>query len=100
MRLRWWRRNHGRAEPQPDSLADDLRKHLYWAMVNPPPGSRYRWVMTMDWWNECRKIDTYSTLWHPGGRIPMVEPDLLMGIPVDIRDDGGVPHLEAAHGGA
>jgi hypothetical protein len=60
-------------------------------------GSRVRWVMDLGWYKQIRaaseayldsdeKTDPDTWIPEPG--------DLLMAIPVDVREDGGEPHLE------
>ena len=73
-----------------DSLAADLRKHIYQAHADGPRKGSH-WVMSLDWLNEVRKLHDNDgrVIWEPG----LVSLGLL-GIPVDVRDDGGLPHLE------
>jgi hypothetical protein len=76
----------------PDDLAEDLRRHLHEALYAVDARGRRssHWVMSAEWWNEVRKLN------HPGvwpSRYPG-EPRLLLSLPVEVRDGGGVPHLE------
>ena len=47
---------------------------------------RSRWVMNDEWFFECVKI----------AGCPPDKIEYFLGLPFDVRDDGGVPHLEAA----
>jgi predicted phage gp36 major capsid-like protein len=73
-------------------LSGDLREHIYQTHANGPRHDA-RWVMNLEWLNECRRIDTAggASFWVHAmtGRT-----EYLLGIPVEIREDGGVPHLE------
>jgi HK97 family phage major capsid protein len=75
------------AEP----LGPDLYRFLVDTLYGTPQPERgeSRWVMNQEWWNECRKIAGAD------GR-PAWEPPhaLMLGKPVEVRVDGGVPHLE------
>ena len=74
------------------SIGADLAPHLHRALADAQPGSR--WVMNPEWRNECRRMDDTGTgpIWCPA--LSVTEPDFLFGLPVEVRDDGGVPHLE------
>lgn len=81
----------------PDSLADDLQRHFYECLYAVAPAERgsSHWVMTADWYLECRKMASGylpTVLWNPATSSELV----LLGIPVQIRDGGGPPHLEPA----
>ena len=54
--------------------------------------------MSLEWLNEVRRLDDSAgrLVWHPR---PVSAPLLLLGIPVEVREDGGVPHLESASEG-
>ena len=86
------------AARHPDSLADDLRRHLYESISAIDPGEgrgvRVHWVMTADWYTECRKIGDPASgyLWEPSMTVSTA--DRILGIPVQIRDGSGPPHLE------
>ena len=74
------------AEP----LRPDLIRFILDAFYEIPPSRRwgYRWIMNQEWLDECRKI----------AEPPRVA-DIylqLMGLPIEARPDGGVPHLEWA----
>jgi HK97 family phage major capsid protein len=85
-----------------DSLAGDLREHIYRQVLETPLAAHgavydklsFHWVMSLEWFKECRKLADAAgrALWEPGQRIS--GPVYLLGMPVEIRDDGGVPHLE------
>lgn len=51
-----------------------------------------RWVMGPSWWYQLRTaavaINGYSDDWRPSPE------DIMFGIPVEVREDGGAPHLE------
>lgn len=77
----------------PDTLGSDLYNHLFFWLNAVPALERRQshWVMSTEWSNECRKLamelGSYAS--------PAIDgPDYLLGIPIEIRDDGGVPHLE------
>jgi hypothetical protein len=77
----------------PDSLSDDLYRHMIDSMyaVHPRERMQSHWVMTMDWLSECRKLAISI-----GERPPPVGcPDVLLGLPVEVREGSGPPHLEA-----
>ena len=76
---------------EPDSLAHDLINHLYITHANTPAAERRnsRWVMNNEWWLETRPAVGVTPRWPPS-----VEVETLFGLPVEIRADGGVPHLE------
>lgn len=79
-----------------DNLAGDLLAHLYEAMYAVLPRDRQdaHWVMTAEWFGECRKLR------YPPGRSFLVMPSLpdgtewLFGLPVEVREGSGPPHLE------
>jgi predicted phage gp36 major capsid-like protein len=74
-------------------LSGDLREHIYQSHANGPRRNS-RWVMSPEWLNETRRIDTAggASFWaHLSG---MSGPEYLLGIPVEVRADGGPPHLE------
>jgi len=50
--------------------------------VPGPMRYHYHWVMNQDWYDECRKIA------GPGPRFT-----IMLGLPLVVRDDGGIPHL-------
>ncbi len=79
-----------------DDLPGDLREHIYrtWAATPAAEHKVSRWVMSLEWFTECRRLDGSSgrTLYEPG--IKVTGPEYLLGMPVEIREDGGVPHLE------
>lgn len=84
------------AASHPDSLSDDLRRHLYESLYAVTPGERLgaRWVMSGEWWRECRKMVGADgrVLWEPSWK--HASSDVLLGLPVEVRDGGGTPHLE------
>ena len=76
-----------------DSLSNDLHEHLhFWlAMVPHQERRRSRWVMSGEWELECRRL-AIALGYTPS--LTIDGPDLLLGLPIEIRDDCGVPHLE------
>jgi HK97 family phage major capsid protein len=80
------------AEP----LGPDLYAHLVDTLYSVPAPARRcsRWVMNAEWMGEIRKMTGADgrPLWAPASD----DLRLLFGLPVEIRDGGGVPHLEAA----
>ncbi len=74
-------------------LPAGLRQHIYQAHADGPRKNS-RWIMNPEWVNEARKMtdSTGHALWHPS--LSAGGADTLLGIPVEVRDDGGVPHLE------
>lgn len=85
----------GGVSPQ-EELSAELRDYLYRELGDDRPPGRVRWVMNGEWHAEMRRCTTIAgrSLWLPGIRVS--DPEYLFAIPVDIRDDGGVPHLEPA----
>jgi hypothetical protein len=85
-----------------ENISEDLLDHLHWTLSNTPPEERRhaRWVMSDDWYGDVlRMTDAQGhSLWDTPRRIK--EPETLMGIPVDIRDGEGPPHLEVYEGPA
>ena len=73
------------------TLYEDLLRQLPCGRV--PDGTR--WIMSPYWYCECRRESGYDghALWQPP--LPPRPPDMLFGIPVEVRDDGGKPHLES-----
>ena len=67
------------ADPLP-GLYEYLVNHMY--EVPGPMRYHYHWVMNQDWYDECRKIA------GPGPRFT-----IMLGLPLVVRDDGGIPHL-------
>jgi HK97 family phage major capsid protein len=75
-----------------DSLAEDLKQHIYQTYENGPRRDSH-WVMNPEWFNACRQIETPGgVMWHPD--LTVSAPEAMLGIPVEVRDDGGPPHLE------
>lgn len=65
-----------------DTLSDALREHLYRTFGDTPAAERGHWVMNPEWLTECRR------LWSPSAGTA------LLGLPIEISDDGGAPHIE------
>lgn len=85
------------ATPQAE-LTEDVLRHVYItnASVSPAERRHSHWVMSLEWLNEVRRADLASQhgmYWTGLGR-DWVEPERLLGLPIEVRDDGGVPHLE------
>lgn len=76
-----------------DSLAGDLRQHIYQAHAAGPRRDS-RWVMSAEWLNECRKLEDGSGHAVFQLRWTIDAPQTMLGIPIEIRADGGPPHLE------
>ena len=76
-----------------DSIAADLKQHIYRTYANGPRRNS-RWVMGPAWFNDLRRMEDAGdgVTYHPGLRVG--SPEMLLGIPVEVREDGGVPHLE------
>ncbi len=76
-----------------DSLDGDLKRHIYQARADGPLYDSH-WVMNLEWFNEVRRLEDSAgrVLSEPG--LTVSAPVFLLGIPVEVRDDGGVPHLE------
>ena len=76
-----------------DTLAGDLREYVYKAHADGPRRNS-RWVMNLEWLNELRRLDdSRGRLYEPG--LAVSAPEFLLGIPIEVREDGGAPHLEA-----
>jgi len=73
-----------------EPLGPDLRDHLLRELTSLPfPARRHaRWVMNAEWWDEV------NAMARAMGEMPPPWPRMLLGKPVDVREDGGVPHLE------
>ena len=81
-------------------LAEDVLYHVYFVHAETPAAERRRsrWVMSQEWLNEVRQADLASQrgmYWTGLGR-DRAAPEMLLGLPVEVREDGGVPHLEPA----
>jgi len=78
-------------------LAGELRSHIYVTHANVPAAERRRsrWVMSPEWLNEVRRLDGRAGPWTGLGR-DWAAPETILGLPIEVRDDGGVPHLEPA----
>jgi hypothetical protein len=77
-----------------DTLDGDLRRFLLEEMYRHPPAARRgaHWVMNGEWALECRKLAG-----APLALLPSMTPDgpeVLFGFPIEVRGDGGTPHLE------
>lgn len=76
------------AEP----LAGDLRRYLIGHVYSSRPlGEGAHWVMNAEWWDECRRLIYEPALLADLGSDRGLH---LLGLPVTVTDDGGVPHLE------
>ena len=77
--------------PPVEPLAPDLWKHLMGELTGMalPARRDARWVMSAEWWDEV------TDMARAMGEMPPSWPRTLLGKPVDVREDGGVPHLEA-----
>ena len=89
-----------------DGLSGELFHYLLDALYCVPAPERRQssWVMTAEWFDDVRKINgpDHKPLWEPSFMV--TGPELLLGLPIVIREDGGAPHLEqlqdADHGRA
>ena len=81
---------YGNRPPSAEPLAKDLYRYLMDHLYSKPPAERrlMHWVMDTEWWQECEKITNEPLPVHGNGVITM------LGLPVTVKDDGGVPHLE------
>jgi hypothetical protein len=72
-------------------LARDLHANLVGQLHAVPPATRARsrWVMNLEWLNECRRLS-----WE-ASPVQLTEPETMLGLPVQVREDGGFPHLIA-----
>lgn len=97
MRILWWRKPKVQVRTTPPSIYDELQAYLYWHMANTPIELRQprssRWVMSQEWLDEVRR--TPDAQGFPAWQPPVSGLAYLLGIPVDVREDAGVPHLEA-----
>jgi HK97 family phage major capsid protein len=78
-----------------DTLSDELRGYLLDALTCRDPGwERCHWVMSLEWFLDVRRVTdpTGRPLYEPS--FSLTGPTLLLGLPVEIRKDGGAPHLE------
>lgn len=59
--------------------------------------SRQRWVMNLDWYKQVRREvaipddEPDEDKWVPG------PDDSIFGYPIEVREDGGEPHLVSDH---
>jgi hypothetical protein len=58
--------------------------------VAPEMRRRSRWIMSPDWLDDIRALDDGGNFWWE----PSEGPALLLGLPVEMRRQGGAPHLE------
>jgi HK97 family phage major capsid protein len=84
-----------------DDLSAELRAYLIDALYVHPAEFRRNahWVMSAEWYDECTHMTGPDgrPLWDPPmQRLYPDGPLLLLGKPLEIREDGGAPHLEAA----
>ena len=75
------------------SLSEALREHLHRIYADTPVAERRssRWVMNLEWFSEVQKLDNRS-FWDG----PPAPVESILGLPLEIREDGGPPHLEPA----
>ena len=76
--------------PAAEPLGPDLRKHLMdeYTGTSWPQRRASHWVMNAEWWDEV------TDMARAMGENPPPWPRTLLGLPVKVRADGGVPHLE------
>ena len=76
-------------------LSGELRSAIYETFAAVPYLERNlsHWVMNQEWVNECRKLELEAgpAFWH-FDRVG----EYMLGIPIEVRAEGGLPHLERA----
>lgn len=80
------------AEPLGPDLYDYLVEALY--AVPAPERRRSHWVMNREWELEVRTLAEFLDVSPRAPSMAADAPDLLLGLPYEVREDGGVPHLE------
>jgi hypothetical protein len=87
-------------ERPPENLSPDLIEHLYWTLNHTPAEERRhsRWVMGGNWYADVVQLTdgTGHSIWNPALRQGL--PHTILGLPIDIRDGEGPPHLEVYEG--
>jgi len=82
-----------------DDLTTELRDYIYrmYADTPFPERKRCRWVMSLEWLNEVRKVDADINR-RCGFPAPSASamPETILGLPIEVREDAGAPWLEAA----
>jgi hypothetical protein len=83
-----------------NDLSAELRTYLYDALSAHSVEFQRdaHWVMSAEWFDECRRMTDSDgrPLWEPSmQRLYPEGPLLLFGILIEVRADGGAPHLEA-----
>lgn len=81
---------------KPGELDQDLYRYLAGHLYSLPPAKRMRsglhWVMDADWATEIAKLGMGIS--DPGPEdIEKVNGGYVLGLPITVTDDGGVPHL-------
>jgi hypothetical protein len=78
-------------------LARDLYANLCGQLRDVPWPRRPRscWVMSLEWWNECRKIGDFPPDPRVAPAVPFTAQETMLGLPVHVTGDGGFPHLIA-----
>lgn len=86
-------------EVHPSAEGDDLYHELCSALFAVPARIRAdkgtRWVMTLDWYKRLRRELPWlndsadESTWVPGPA------DTLLAKPIEVREDGGAPHIES-----
>ena len=78
------------------TITDDLRSYLIQALYDEDAATRQHshWVMNGEWFLEVRKLADQAgyPLYLPP--ISRAGPEMLLGLPIEIRADGGAPALE------
>jgi hypothetical protein len=76
-------------------LTGDLRQHINETYARGPRRNSC-WVMNSEWFTEILHLEappSFAPSFTPGiASLPVT----LLGIPIEVRDDGGAPHLELA----
>jgi len=76
--------------PASVELQQELYIYLLKELNDAHPRERHGcgWVMNREWWDEVRKLSGHQA------PVTVEGSTYLLGLPTEIRDDGGVPHLE------
>jgi hypothetical protein len=77
-------------------LAEELREHIIRTYSDTPAGQRRasHWVMDPEWVSDVRRVDDDRRSAFCPPPVPVTGPELLMGLPMEIREGAGPPHLE------
>ncbi len=77
-------------------FSGELLSYIFEAYAIVPAAERRvsHWVMNAEWFTEVRRVagPDGGSLWHPS--FTLGAPETLLGLPIEVRDDGGAPLLE------